>query len=218
MIKTIIALALGVAVTAPATAAITWTDWTSASTTAATGTLGSIIVTERGDLDNWQVTGGTDFWRTGGGTAFAAYDAVSNLPGNNDFIAPTTNQQLHTFLFSAPVTNPYLAIISLGRTNLNSTWTFDQAWSFVDQGAGFFGNGLLTQTGNTLSSGEGHGIIRFRGTFTKLELVTNDVEFWSGLTFGISAVPETATWMTLIAGFGLVGAVSRRRRSNIVSA
>ena len=38
------------------------------------------------------------------------------------------------------------------------------------------------------------------------------VEFLSSET-GVGAIPEPAAWAMLIAGFGLVGAVARRRRS-----
>ena len=41
------------------------------------------------------------------------------------------------------------------------------------------------------------------------------VEF---LASNVSAVPEAATWMTLVAGFGLVGAAARRRRMSSVTA
>jgi hypothetical protein len=34
--------------------------------------------------------------------------------------------------------------------------------------------------------------------------------------FGIAAVPEPGSWAMLIAGFGLVGATSRRRRAAVV--
>ena len=40
----------------------------------------------------------------------------------------------------------------------------------------------------------------------------------NSISGGVAAVPETATWAMLIAGFGIVGAVSRRRRRIAVSA
>ena len=210
-------VALGMVAAMPAKAAITWTDWTSISPTIAGGTIGSVGVTIGGDFDTSQISGGGDFWRYDGVNAWAAYDGVSNLPTNNDFVSPRGNGVAHVINFSSPVTNPYLAIISLGRTNTNTTWSFDAPWAFVDQGQGFWGSGTLVQTGNVLSAGEGHGIIRFSGTYSSITLITDNTENWSGLTLGVAAIPEPATWAMLIAGFGLVGFAARRRRTALTA-
>lgn len=211
-------LAIGMMVAAPTLAAqIVWTDWVSASASGASGNLGGVTVTIDNRLHNWQVTGGTDYWRQGGVTPWAAYDGVSNLPLNNDFVAPNGNGAVHKISFSSAIIDPYIAVISLGRTNVNTSWDFDAAFSIVDQGRGFWGNGALVQVGNQLSAGEGHGIIQFKGVFTEINLTTDNVEFWSGLSIG-AAVPEPATWAMLISGFGLVGFAARRRREASVSA
>jgi hypothetical protein len=213
-----LALALLAAAAAPAAAAIDWTDWTSVNAVTATGTLGTATVTFTGPHHNWQTSGGTDYWRQGGVNPWPAYDAVSNLPTNNDFVAPNTDA-VHTISFSKPVLNPYIAVISLGQPNINTSWTFSDPFTLVDQGQGFWGNGLFNIVGNTLTAGEAHGIIQFSGTFTSLTLRTSNTEFWSGLTIGTDGVvPEPATWALLIAGFGFVGAALRRRRSTAARA
>ncbi len=212
----IVVMAVAALMSTSATAAIQWTDWTSASTASATGTLAGVAVTLAGPIHNWQVSGGTDYWRTGG-NPFAAYDALSNLPGNNDFVAPS-GVGARTITFSRAVIDPYIAIISLGQPSLQTSWTFDAPFSIIDQGRGFWGNGVFTVVGNTLSAGEAHGVIQFRGSFTSLTLTTNNPEFWSGLTIGASGVvPEPASWAMLIAGFGLVGAAARRRRKSVAA-
>lgn len=210
-----LAIAAIAAAAAPATAAIQWTDWTQAAAGGATGTLAGGTVTataNAGQLHNWQVAGGTDYWRQGGVNAWAAYDGVSNLPMNNDFIAPDTGS--YTFTFEKPLTDLYVAIISQGQINIQTQWTFDKSFSLVDEGQGFWGNGVFTIVGNQISAGEAHGIIRFDGPVSSLTLRSSSGEFWSGLTFGTSGVvPEPASWALMIAGFGLVGAAARRRRT-----
>lgn len=204
-------------VAAPASAAITWTDWTAADANGAEGVLGSGTITIDGGLHNWQTSGGADYWRQGGVNPWAAYDAVSNLPSNNDFVAPSGNGSTHVITFSQAVIDPYIAVISLGQPGVQTTWTFDAPFSVIDNGNGPFGNGVFTVVGNTLGAGEAHGIIQFKGSFTSISFTSNNVEFWSGLTVGVEgfagAVPEPTTWAMLITGFGLVGAAVRRRRA-----
>ncbi|WP_310475321.1 PEPxxWA-CTERM sorting domain-containing protein [Sandarakinorhabdus sp.] len=207
----IFAVAVAAMMSTSASAAINWTDWTGITSTLATGTLAGGTVTLSGPFDTAQISGGTDYWRTAG-NPWPAYDALSNLPTNNDFIAPSGSQSLHTITFSKAVLNPYIAIISLGRTNIQTNWTFGAPFILVDEGQGFWGNGVFSIVGNTISAGEAHGVIQFNGKFTSLTLLTNQTENWSGLTIG-SAVPEPASWAMLIAGFGLVGAAARRRRT-----
>lgn len=205
---------------APASAAIQWTDWTQAGNGGAVGNLAGGTVTatvNTGQIHNWQVSGGTDYWRQGGVNPWPAYDGVSNVPPNNDFIAP--NSGSYTFTFSKPLTDLYIAIISQGQPSIQTQWTFDKPFTLVDQGQGFWGNGVFTIVGNQISAGEAHGIIKFDGPVSTLNLRSANGEFWSGLTFGTSGVvPEPATWAMLIAGFGLVGAAARRRRASAVSA
>ena len=207
-----LAVAVATVMSTSANAAIQWTDWTSITGTLATGTLAGGTVTLSGPFDTTQIAGGTDYWRNGA-TPWAAYDALSNLPTNNDFISPSGSQVLHTITFSKAMIDPYIAIISLGQGGVQTNWTFDSPFSLIDQGQGFWGNGVFTIAGNTISAGEAHGVIQFKGTFTSLTLLTNNTENWSGLTIGTAgAVPEPASWAMLIAGFGLVGAAARRRR------
>jgi PEP-CTERM motif len=210
MRRGIFAVAVVALMSTSANAAIQWTDWTSINAGLATGTLAGGSVTLSGPFDTTQISGGFDFWRTGG-NPWAAYDALPNLPSNNDFISPSGNQVLHTITFSKAVIDPYIAIISLGQGGIQTNWTFNAPFTLIDQGQGFWGNGVFTILGNTISAGEAHGVIQFMGTFTSLTLLTNNTENWSGLTIGTAGIPEPASWAMLIAGFGLVGALARHR-------
>jgi hypothetical protein len=217
-----LAIIASLAAAAPAFAQIQWTDWTQAAQGGAVGTLAGGTVTatvNAGSIHNWNLGGGTDYWRMGGGVTRPAYDGVSNIPMNTDFIAPDTGS--YTFTFSEPLDDLYIAIISLGQPGVQTRWTFSESFTLVDQGPGAFGNGVFTIAGNQISAGEAHGIIRFDGPLSSLTLTSANGEFWSGLTFGTSGpatggvIPEPATWSLLIAGFGLVGAAIRRRRTAV---
>jgi hypothetical protein len=50
------------------------------------------------------------------------------------------------------------------------------------------------------------------GTSFTLTGLASDDGYWVGDNFTFGAVPEPANWAMLIAGFGLVGVVARRRR------
>lgn len=215
-VQRIAALLVILAGAGAANAAITWTDWTSAAAAGVAGTMGSIGVTgttDTGGFHNRQIAGGFDDWRQGGVTPWAAHDALPNLPANDDFVAPNTGS--YTFTFSKPVVGLTMAIISLGQPQVQTVWTFDRSFTLVDQGKGYWGNGVFTIAGNSIGSGEGHGVIRFDGLASSLPLRSTNGEFWSGFSLGhesVAAIPEPATRALLIAGFGLVGASARRRR------
>ena len=95
-------------------------------------------------------------------------------------------------------------------------YTFDVDGSSFDPG-GFVVNGVLTQLTT-------NGIPRpstQSGTFSFAVNAGDTYGFYIRSTDGalgrgvltIGAVPEPASWAMLIAGFGLVGAVARRRRA-----
>ncbi len=60
----------------------------------------------------------------------------------------------------------------------------------------------------------GAGFLGWTGAGITGFTLTSDTDFALGDFFvGTSAVPEPAAWLTLIAGFGLVGCAMRRRRT-----
>lgn len=103
--------------------------------------------------------------------------------------------------------------------------TFDEDGGFDP--AGYFVNSNLTQlSDDSLTTFDGEGPIQF-GSFS-FNVMTGDTwgfyinatdnccgasEFSVNATFEPGVVPEPASWAMLIAGFGLVGASMRRRRS-----
>jgi hypothetical protein len=202
-------------------APLTWTDWTAADSSSAKGTLGGIDVTFTGAIDPAaQTNGGTNYWAVN--SQIYTPTGVENPPPDSDIIRLTggANSGVQTLTFSAPVVNPLLAIMSLGRTNVETLYSFDSPFDVLRSGAGYFGGGVLQElAGNVLSGKEGHGLIQFSGTFSSISWRSTE-EYWHGFQVGYVDADQTAPVPVPAAGFLLVGALGglglaarRRRRS-----
>lgn len=199
---------------ASASAAITWTDWTSGSSTSATGTVNGVsvtVTTTANGIGFVDTGGGTDFWN---GTGNSSWDGSVAPPPNSEIVALNAGG-LKTITFSSAVSTVYLALNSWNGQNLV---TFNTAFTPIgfNGGCGFWGCGLpqnVTATSFTSASygNEIHGILRFDGPITSLSFTDTNDEFWHGIQVGLTAVPEPSTWAMLILGFGLVGGAMRRQ-------
>jgi len=141
--------------------------------------------------------GGDGFVVTNGPVAFSLYSANDGTDGN---------------VTSYTMTAAADATIS-GRWRF---FTYDVDGSSFDP-AGFVINGVLTQLS---TNGVPRPSFQF-GTYS-FNVSAGDVfGFYVRTTDGslgrgvltVNAIPEPASWAMLIAGFGLVGAVARRRRA-----
>jgi hypothetical protein len=116
-----------------------------------------------------------------------------------------------------------MAILSLGQAGFLVTYDFDAPFDVLSFGPGFFGGpGTLTElAGDVLVGEEGHGTIRFRGTFTSISWTVPTAEFWHGFTVGVAAdvaaVPEPSS-IVLLASAGVLGLLGIRRRRATVAA
>ena len=172
-----------------------------------TGTVAGVGLTFTGAVNFSQLNNsGTDYWVDNGYT-----QGVVNRPTGTDLItlnAGGTKQ----FTFAAPIKDVYIAFTSW---NGNSP-TFSAPFTVVSQGCGYWGCGSFNPnmaSDGFYTSAEVHGVLKFAGTFTSITFTDTD-ENWHGLTIGTTgAVPEPTSWAMLIAGFGLTGAVLRRRRA-----
>lgn len=219
------ALALGGALlAAPAAlgAPIAWVDWTAADAVSASGSANGVGVAFSGNLNPAaQTAGGVSFWASFPATYTSAPE-VDNGPPDSDIIRLTGGPGVgtQTLTFSQPVTNPVMAILSLGQSSVPVTYDFDAAFEILNVGPGFFGNGTLTELpGDVLEGREGHGIIQFAGTLSSISWTIPSPEFWHGFTVGIAdaggpaPIPAPGAAWLLAMGGGLLFAVRRRRRA-----
>ena len=209
---------------APASATtINWVQWSTSytagqTTGSASGTIStspSVNLTYTGEvqsvfpLGNYPSWGPSPTFDAGGLNAPPSTGGIVQLIGG-------PNTLTDTITFSAPVTNPYIAIWSLGQTGVNASFNFN-ATPVLDSGGGSneYGGSTISVVGNNVYGIEGNGVVQFNGTFTSISWTNPVYENWYGFTVGIAnvasnEVPEPLTLS--LFGAGLIGAASLRRR------
>jgi hypothetical protein len=205
---------------------IAWVDWTAdtagftdgtASGTATAGG-GGLAVGYSGEVYNLQtqVDGtGTDWWDPA--ATWADGSVIGNAPPGTDIIALRGGTgSTNVITFSRPVTNPVMAIFSLGsplHTSPAVTYAFDAPFDVIVGGAstGFGGSSVVELSGNVLSGVEGNGTIQFQGNFTSISFTVPTNESWHGFTIGAPVPVPAAVWLFGSGLLGLLGMARGRR-------
>jgi len=173
---------------------IVWADWTESAPSVVTGLVGDVAVTYSGAIHFAQTAGGGNFWQPD--DAYVS-EHVLNGPATSDIITAGGGDALpYTITFARPVTDPVMAVCSLGSVSLAAAYVFDTPVEILSDGPGYWGDGELVQSdAYTIGGAEAHGVLRFPGTHTSISWQNPVLEIWSGITIGVAesdltAVPE----------------------------
>jgi MYXO-CTERM domain-containing protein len=114
---------------------------------------------------------------------------VENAPPTPDILQLSGGlNQTYEVTLSEPIKDPLMAIVSLGSPAVRCTYDFDSPFTIVSQGVGYWGgsdHALTALPDDILEGYEGHGTIRFVGTFATFGWTVPTPESWHGFTFAI---------------------------------
>lgn len=189
---------------------VSWADWSSITTGASGTGVGSLVFGS--ETVGVSLSGRVDGFNNGS-NYYASYPATYGGLAPSDLIQEWNTGSV-TLTFAKPVTDVYIALVSVGQGGLPVTYSFDKSFSVISSGPNFWGYTGYTVTGNSFSGKEYNGVLKFAGTHSSLSFSINQPEYWHGFNVGaaVAAVPEPESYAMFLAGIGLLGAVARRRR------
>jgi len=186
-----LSLAAGAMMAQAASLPTAWTNWKKESGTKITGTMtlasGDVKVKYSGPNSFFHQFGEADdrdFWTFSDPNPYS----VTGRPKGTDilgFMGGTGSTQ-YKITFDRPVTNPVIAILSLGAPGTPKSYVFKQTPILLSSGHGFYGGctDCLKIDKKTLTGTEGHGVVQFIGTFSSISWSDEEWENWHGIQVG----------------------------------
>ncbi len=206
---------------------IVWTNWSTINDGnpdgSAQGTISpsgqpTVTVNYSGDVESPSQTSNPANYNYWTPTSTFTSATVSDAPTNPGIISLLGGTNTNTLTFSQAIVNPVMALISLGNSGSQITYTFNAPFTILGGGPSntFGGSSVYQLSPNELGGKEGNGTIQFDGTFTSLSWTVGGTEFWHGFTIGIAGVatvPEPSSLVLTSIGFvALIGVLSRKMR------
>jgi hypothetical protein len=198
---------------------VDWATWSNvvpgATAGSATGTTADTTFTYTGELESFVAN-------------YPSYTPTSTFSGGTVGNAPPQSNGIiqlfgdkgatDTITFATAVTNPVLAIWSLGQGGLSASFNFTSSEPFTIESGGpsaeYSGSTITLGSGNSVLGSEGNGTIQFNGTFNSISWTNPTYENWYGFTVGtVAPVPEPSTWAMLLLGFAGLGYMAYRRNT-----
>lgn len=169
--------------TSGSSGSIEWTDWISADTGIVTGTMGDVDVTYTGDYYSADLGTATNYWTEGTPAPYTDNAVVDTAPTAGELIR-LVYDATNKIEFSEPVLDPVMAIVSMGQSSTPVTYDFDQPFTVLSEGKGYWGDGTYTlDDADSMTGKEFHGAIQFSGWISEINF-TSTYENWHGFTFG----------------------------------
>ena len=219
-----------------AASTIYWTDWTSDTIGQTTGSAQGLISVPGSPITvsySGEVTGQTNIDNTypswSPSSSYTGGD-VGNAPPPGDIITQNggAGTGVNTITFSTPISNPVMAIWSLGNGGVVTQYVFPGTEVVNVEGGGpsneYGGSSIYLVAGaNAITGSEGNGVIEFIGNYSSITFTNPVFENYYGFTLGVAGLatptnptppvstPEPGAIWLIGTGIALFGLVKRVR-------